>query len=236
MYYATSDLHGYPLEKFLRLLGKAEFTEEDRLFIIGDVNDRNGDGGVAMYRWIMEQPNVTLIRGNHEQMLLDCDFLFRADFDLSHPAGLTPKQEKALIRWFKNGCTVTIEHLLKLKEQDPAGLNGLLDFIGATPAYMELTAAGHRYVLVHGGLPDFDPEKPLDQYEPFDLLWTRPQIDTVYWNDRKTILGHTPTGYYYGEKGKMFAAETWIDIDIGAGTGGDPMLLRLDDLKPFYAD
>ena len=68
-------------------------------------------------------------------------------------------------------------------------------------------------------------------------------IDTVHsFYDSKelsmedmTILGHTPTGYRFGEAGKMFRTETWIDIDTGAAGGGSPMLLRLDDLQAFYA-
>jgi hypothetical protein len=51
-----------------------------------------------------------------------------------------------------------------------------------------------------------------------------------------TILGHTPTGYRFGEKGKVFRTDTWIDIDTGAAGGGSPMLLRLEDLKAFYAE
>ena len=34
----------------------------------------------------------------------------------------------------------------------------------------------------------------------------------------------------------MFRTDTWIDIDTGAAGGGAPMLLRLDDLQPFYAE
>ena len=34
----------------------------------------------------------------------------------------------------------------------------------------------------------------------------------------------------------MYQTETWIDIDTGAAGGGAPMLLRLEDLKPFYAE
>ena len=41
-------LHGYPLEKFKMLLNKAGFCDDDELFILGDVIDRNGDGGEAM--------------------------------------------------------------------------------------------------------------------------------------------------------------------------------------------
>ena len=38
----------------------------------------------------------------------------------------------------------------------------------------------------------------------------------------------------FGEDGKMFRTDTWIDIDTGAAGGGAPMLLRLEDLQPFY--
>ena len=51
MIYATSDLHGYSLESFLRLLEKAGFGDSDVLYVLGDVIDRNGDGGIAMLRW-----------------------------------------------------------------------------------------------------------------------------------------------------------------------------------------
>ena len=53
MIYATSDLHGYPLDAFRRLLDAAGFGASDTLYVLGDVIDRNGDGGVAMLRWMM---------------------------------------------------------------------------------------------------------------------------------------------------------------------------------------
>ena len=34
----------------------------------------------------------------------------------------------------------------------------------------------------------------------------------------------------------MLVTDTWVDIDTGAACGGSPMLLRLDDMRPFYAD
>ena len=48
----------------------------DFLYILGDVVDRNGDGGVEMLCWLLEQSNVQLILGNHEAMLLSCAFVF----------------------------------------------------------------------------------------------------------------------------------------------------------------
>ena len=61
MNFATSDIHGYSPVLFIELLEKAGFGPSDRLYVIGDVIDRNGDGGVAVLRWMMKQPNVTLI-------------------------------------------------------------------------------------------------------------------------------------------------------------------------------
>ena len=47
MTYVISDLHGYSIEKLKMLLKKANFGEDDFLYILGDVIDRNGDGGVV---------------------------------------------------------------------------------------------------------------------------------------------------------------------------------------------
>ena len=38
MIYVTSDLHGCPLEEFQQLLDRAGFSEDDFLFVLGDVN------------------------------------------------------------------------------------------------------------------------------------------------------------------------------------------------------
>ena len=235
MIYATSDMHGYPLEDFLRLLEKAGFSASDQLYVIGDVIDRNGDGGVAMLRWMMRQENVTLIRGNHEAMMLDCGFVFTTDVDLGNLRKVTLEQQHSLLRWHRNGCLVTVENLLKLREEDPAGLTGLLDYVRSAPLYMEVAVPGKRFVLVHGGLNGFSPEKGLDEYSMDDLVWTRPGPEDRYWEDRLVILGHTPSRYY-GTGNRMFVTDTWIDIDTGAAGGGSPMLLRLEDLRPFYAD
>ena len=128
MTYATSDLHGYPIDSFLRLLEKAGFSDSDVLYVLGDVIDRNGDGGVAMLRWMMRQENVTLIRGNHESMMLECGFAFTSDMDLTNLRLLTLEQEYSLLRWNRNGCLVTLENLLKLKEEDPDELTALLEY------------------------------------------------------------------------------------------------------------
>lgn len=82
MIYVTSDLHGYPLGRFLDLLGKANFGHEDFIFVLGDVIDRGNDG-ITLLQWMMLQDNVQLILGNHEAMMLACKFLIEEISDSS---------------------------------------------------------------------------------------------------------------------------------------------------------
>lgn len=74
MVYVSSDWHGTLFDKIKALLDKAKFCYDDYLFVLGDVIDR-GEYGIELIKNIMYEPNIKLIRGNHEQMLLSCDFL-----------------------------------------------------------------------------------------------------------------------------------------------------------------
>ena len=74
MTYVTSDLHGYPFEKFQALLNSVGFSENDMLYILGDVVDKGKDG-VKYLQWSLDMPNVTLLLGNHEDMLRRYDFI-----------------------------------------------------------------------------------------------------------------------------------------------------------------
>ena len=235
MVYSTSDLHGYPLDSFLRLLGKAGFSDSDTLYILGDVIDRNDDGGISILRWMMNQPNVEFILGNHEAMLLSCSFLFEEITD-ENIDRLNHEQMQLLLQWMQNGSQPTMNSLRSLKKNDPAELNDLLDYLRDAPLYDAISAGGRDFLLVHSGWGNYSPEKKISEYTPDELLWHRPHPEESFFPDMMTILGHTPTGYLFGEKGKMFRTNTWIDIDTGAGGGGSPMILRLDDLKEFYSE
>ena len=234
--YAISDLHGYPLDKFLALLKKAGFCADDLLYIIGDVVDRNGDGGVAMLRYIMEQPNYEFILGNHEDMLLRCAFLFDEITDET-VGELTAEKLRDYERYVRNGGTVTINNLMKLKNEDPEAFGDLFDFLREAPVLSADSVNGRDFLFVHGGFRDFSPEKKLSQYPVMDLLWARPGINDEFFDGVITVFGHTPTEFYGSEyAGKVLFTSTWINIDVGAAYGAAPALLRLDDLEVIYAD
>ena len=230
MIYVISDLHGYPAEKFKALLRSAGFGGNDFLYVLGDVIDRNGDGGVGILRWLAAQPNAQLLLGNHEAMLLSCDFLFETVTDESINA-LSAEKLELLQNYLLNGGDPTLKALKNLPQE--ARLD-LLDYLRDAPLYEGVTAGDRDYLLVHAGYCNFSPEKRLRDYSADDLLWARPEIYEDYYPDIVTVLGHTPT-CYYGEqyRGKILKTDTWIDIDVGAGAGEPPVLLRLDDLKEF---
>lgn len=232
MVYVTSDLHGYPLEKFRELLAKARFSDSDYCFILGDVIDRGPDG-VKLLEWLMVQPNIQLIMGNHEAMLLSCKGMIEKLVQ-GRTDELTDKDQQLCMNWLQNGGVTTLEALKALDAED---VEYIIEFIEDAPLYDGVSVGDREFVLTHSGFAFFDKDKELDEYIPDDLLWNRPEIDDRYFEDVTTIFGHTPTVAYGDEyEGRMLVTDTWIDIDTGSAMGGAPMLLRLDDMKEFYAD
>ena len=232
--YAISDLHGLELNQLKKLLDKADFGEDDWLYILGDVIDRQNDGGVETLEWLLEQVNVQLILGNHEAMLLACDFVFDEITDES-VENFSQSKMNLLMHYIHNGGDVTLTALKALKETDPDTVYDILDYLRDAPLYEAVSAGDKDYLLLHSGIKNFDKSKKLSEYAEVELLWARPDIDDKYFNSVTTVFGHTPTFVYGDEnKGKILHTDTWIDIDVGIPYGNQPALLRLDDLKEYY--
>ena len=233
MIYVISDLHGYPLANFKKLLEKAAFSDDDFLYLLGDCIDRNGDGGVEMLCWLLEQPNVQLILGNHEAMLLACAFVFEEITEESINA-LTAEKMGLLQQYMQNGGDVTLKALRELRNRAPDLIADIFDYLHDAPLYEAVAAGGKDFLLLHSGIDHFEKDKKLSQYAQDDFLWTWTSLETDYFDEIITVFGHTPT-LTYGEEytGKILKTRTWIDIDVGAGFGQEPVLLRLDDFEEF---
>lgn len=230
MTYVISDLHGYPIEKLKELLEKANFSENDRLYILGDVIDRNGDGGIGVLQWLINQPNAELIMGNHEAMLLACDFIFENITD-AFLEDFDEKKNKLLINYLFNGGGVTLRYLAKL---DVEARYKIVDYLRSCPLYKEVSINGENYILVHAGLDNFSPDKKISDYSANELIWAESELNNEYYDNIHTVFGHTPT-YLFDEKynGKIVKTRTWTCIDCGAASGNEPVLFRLDDKKEF---
>ena len=227
MTYTISDLHGYPVKKLKVLLDKAGFSDNDTLYILGDVIDRNGDGGVSVLLWLLDMPNAHLILGNHEAMLLSCPFALNEDFE----ENMTGKEADDYLIYTFNGGEVTLKSLRVLPGEKQ---KTILDYLRACPLYKTVTAGGRDYILVHAGFDNFDKSRPLSDYTADELLWAWPDTNDEYFDDVHTVFGHTPTKCF-GEEydGRILRTKTWTCIDCGAAYGNEPVLLRLDDNKEF---
>ena len=231
MIYVMSDLHGYPIEKFLKILESINFSSDDFLYLLGDVIDRGKDG-VKLLKWLMQNRNTQLLLGNHEKMMLDCEFMFEEGFIPDNLLYGAKRNSYAI--WSSNGGIITIDALNGTRA---AELKYIFEYLKNAPLYKKLTVNGREFVLTHSGFENFSEDKPLDAYTAKELVWHRPTRYTDYFKDIITIFGHTPTALLDpASKGRAFHTETWIDIDVGAGMGNAPMVLRLDDLKEFYFD
>lgn len=230
MVYVTSDLHGYSLEGFADFLEKVGFGKDDFLYILGDVIDRGKDG-VKILKWLMRKRNAQLILGNHEAMMLACDFLFEEITEESI-ARLTGSKLTTYMTWVSNSGQVTLDTLSGVRNSE---IKYILEYLREAPLYEVLTVGDRDFVLVHSGLGKFRKDKKLSEYTPEELLWERPALSTEYFRDFTVIFGHSPT-VIYGEEytGKIVKTDTWINVDVGVGLGQEPALLRLDDMKEFY--
>ncbi len=227
--FVTADLHGYPLKKWEELVERAGVTAQDRLYILGDVVDRGSDG-IALLTWAMAHPNVHLLKGNHEAMMLRCAFLFEGEGRF--PADTVGEQRYACEHWLQNGGDTTYTALCATQE---SRRRYLFAYAERAPLYAQVTVGEQAFVLVHSGLGNFAPQKPLEAYEERELLWTRPSMATRYFEDRTVVFGHTPTMLYGpAYAGKPIVTETWMNIDVGAAGGNPPAIVRLEDRAVFY--
>ncbi len=227
-----SDLHGYPLDAILSFLEEIGFCDADELYILGDVIDR-GEDGIRILQWVMKQKNVKMLLGNHEDMMRKCAFLFEGDTFLAIE-NMKGRNRDSFEHWIENGGGPTFRAMTALREKEQ---ERIMRFLDELPLYAETEVNGQKFVLVHAGLGNFDPQKPLEDYTLHELVWTRPVISQRYYEDKITVLGHTPTLYYSQMYEKhALKTQTWIDIDVGAAGGYAPMVLRLDDMQEFYMD
>ena len=232
--YVISDIHGQ-CDMFTALLNKIGLNDEDTLYILGDIIDRGPDPIRTMLK-LMEMPNVICIKGNHEVMAMDClEYFVRESHDLSVMSMDDDFLDKLLL-WQGNGCSTTMEQLLSISFEEQ---KSVINYIQKMPAYQKITVAGKEYLLVHGGLGDFYPEKQMEEYSLFDLVWERPDYSTPYYHDVYVVTGHTPTQLIKAnpKPGYIFKGNNHIAIDCGScWHDGRLAAIRLDDQKEFYTE
>ena len=213
--YVMGDIHGI-YYAFNNMLRNIKFSENDTLYIIGDVVDR-GPEPIKTLQRVMKTPNIKMLLGNHEDMMQK----YYEELD---------EYDKYL--WYNNGGMVTQQQFERLSADEKCAI---LEHIRALPLKEEITIGKQKYILAHAS--PFGTTKD-------ELIWERiypyqmtPPGDEIY------ICGHTPVIRYSRRKShiaeikKSADERTWF-IDCGCAYGDDKRArlacVRLEDGKVFY--
>lgn len=231
MIYVMSDIHGM-YDKYKEMLEIINFTEDDVLYVLGDIVDR-GNQPIKILQDMMLRPNVIPICGNHEVMAVECLSWICKEITEDFLHNLDESKLTKLSDWINNGAYQTIQ---EFKKVSPEERENIIHYIMDFSAYEELSINGKEYLLVHAGLDNYRSERELDDYTIDELVWTRPDWDIPYFNDthKFVIVGHTPTMLITG-KPEIFYENRFIAIDCGACfENGLLACLCLNTMEEFY--
>ena len=226
MIYVTSDLHGC-YDEFESLLKAIDLTENDQLYILGDVLDR-GPRPLDILFKMMSYPNMVGLLGNHEYTAMTMFELLanKKIMAFSHA------EMEIFELWLDDGGRSTIAQWLDLTEEKQIAL---LTYLKSWPTYREIEVNHRQFILVHAGLGHFDPQRPLSSYSIPELLFERTDYQRVYFPTRFLVTGHTPTQTLNPNfKPVIFKENRHFAIDCGVVFGGRLACLCLDDLHEYY--
>lgn len=242
MTYVMSDIHGQ-MRRFNSIMKQIDLRPEDTLYVLGDVIDRNPDG-IRILRRLMSMPNVKMLLGNHEHMMLDALYYPHDDFEF----GWQYRNEQRLSLWYRNGGDTTHRYLKRIKKSIRAEV---FEYLNRLPINVEITVGGKPYILTHAApLKLFNEMRRYTRFknEKMFALWHRFKGREEQPCEETIIFGHTLT---YCFQDACCPMEIWygeglIGIDCGASfpEGEDPWsgyrgrlaCLRLDDMKEFYSE
>lgn len=233
MIYAISDIHG-EYEQFITLLQKINFSENDTLYVLGDVVDRGTDP-IKVLQYMMNKPNIVPIMGNHEVMACEGLKLLLGEVNRDIVNRLSSDELELLSTWMKIGAISTIGDFTYLDSDER---QKILEYIRGFSPYKKVCAGGNEFLLVHAGIKGFDPQKPMDAYDIDDLVWGRINYAIPYFDDIFTVTGHTPTQKILDNPrpGYIFRANNHIAIDCGANKkDGRLAAICLDTGEEFYS-
>ncbi len=232
MIYAMSDIHG-KYDKYISMLELIGFSDEDTLFVLGDVVDR-GEEPIKVLKDMMGRPNVYPLMGNHDYMALNVLKKLAVNItEQNYAEQVDASVIHMLMDWVGEGGATTIE---KFRELDFSERADILDYIEEFSFYEVVDVGENTFIMVHSGLGNFRKDKKLSEYSPYELLMMRSDPDEKHFDDDTifVVSGHTPTKHFSG-KFEIYKSNNNIHIDCGACfKDGRLACLCLDTMEEFY--
>ena len=244
--YVCSDIHGR-YDRYLKLF--KYIKDEDTLYILGDVIDRH-KGGIKILQDIMKRDNVVLLRGNHEDFMVNSFFV---DYEENL---LMTKHNDRLYLWLmdNNGGKKTYDEFIKLSEDKQIEI---YEFLKKLPLIVNIEVNDNKFYLGHASTINCDKEiayeRDLTFFQSEILLWDSPfdgrNIFPQVEENKYYIHGHVYVQRIrkkYAQKAKRkneyeyYQKDSTICIDGGCALPREYdeqtrlILLRLDDFKYEY--
>lgn len=220
MNYAISDIHGcYDL--YIRLLDKIQFSESDKLHVLGDSMDR-GAKSIEVMLDIMSRENIIYIMGNYEYMALRL-FTKLIDFkEYNIFKALRVDGFKDYVWWLENGGDVTLKQYLSL---DVETRTKIVNYLQNSSKFEVVETDNTKYILAHAGIKNISKIKSISELEKLPIesfIFERTDFSKKVLKkdfNLKLVVGHTQTRLVSGER-KIYKTEDYIDIDCKAVFGG----------------
>lgn len=213
--FVVGDIHGRA-ELLNQLIRDVPWdVRRDKIVFLGDLIDR-GAGGPQVIERVMrlvdENPNIVVLRGNHEQMMLDF-------FDRGDLSWLMPENGGIMTLAAYGADLAELTEALKRKDVFRL-LQGLrvpkshIEFMRGLPLYHEDDFA----IYVHAGLvPGLHPS----QTDAEVLIWSRSRDFFLGYRGKLCFFGHTPT-QYLPKEGRLGRCGIYMYGDcVGLDTSGD---------------
>jgi len=218
--FVVGDVHGH-LATFRALLHRLKLKPEDRVICLGDMIDR-GPASADLVALLRTHPQVLCIKGNHEQMAIQC----------VQPDGTFAAWQP----WMQRGGKSTYASYIVQAEGDlwRAKQQMLEDFMWLDTLPTQIVLDDLR--LVHAG---YDPRMPLDMQGEKELLWIRKPWFTheeAVDPTRTVFFGHTTTTKLGDTAGEVAFSTTrlddgrpaWVGLDVGAYNHVSPGLAAVN--------
>lgn len=207
--YAFTDIHGsYSLWKEIQKFCK----EDDIIYCLGDFIDR-GPGGPAIFKEMLEDPRVIILKGNHEDMFVD-SILYNSE---------------NLPQYMENYGHQAINSFYRLPYEEKEFLILEMDNLPTEITYVR--PDGKKIIMTHSGATSLT----MKWINNHTRLWNRTHMYTqTYWNEDKNLYivhGHTPVQCYSKNEPMFYCDNHKIDLDLATYETGKIALLNLDTFE-----
>lgn len=236
MRYIVADIHGC-YNEFMELLHAIGFSSQDELFVLGDCMDR-GPHPIAVIQQLISMPNARYVLGNHDAMMLSVLRCLTAEITAESIDTLKNQEQVSQIYslWMNNGGEVTLGQFAALPQQQQ---EEILCYLKQASTFEAVQHNDALYIMVHGGIDQFDPTKELEEYDPQDFLWCRANYRRRYYaSDRiHLVTGHTPTPLIRKDKQPLIFQENGhLALDCGCVFGGQLAAYCLETGQTVYVN